>query len=206
MSQKGSQFEREICGMLSLWWTDGERDDIFWRTFGSGGRAKRRGRAGKQTAGAHGDITATDPIGVPLTSVFTVEIKRGYSSYTLQDLLDRPDGSAQQMWETWLQQVIESHEQAKSVSWVLIVQRDRREPIVFMPFGIGGLFDQGFWRLVHPFFTANFSMISRKNTGKKRLTASVRRIRIMGTTLAEWFRVVRPNRVKMLAKSHLKRT
>ena len=30
--QKGSAFEREICKKLSLWFTENERDDIFFRS------------------------------------------------------------------------------------------------------------------------------------------------------------------------------
>ena len=38
---KGSEFEREMCKCLSLWWTDSKRDDVFWRSAQSGGRAPR---------------------------------------------------------------------------------------------------------------------------------------------------------------------
>src|SRR5262245_2386383 len=48
---KGSKFERDLCRQLSLWWSDGKRDDVFWRASQSGGRAKFRGRRGLQTHG-----------------------------------------------------------------------------------------------------------------------------------------------------------
>jgi len=41
---KGSSFEREICTILSKWWTNNERDDVFWRTAGSGARATTRSK------------------------------------------------------------------------------------------------------------------------------------------------------------------
>src|SRR6056300_739729 len=59
---KGDTFEREICTLLSEWWSDGKRDDIFWR-HDSGSRAKGSSRKGKTTFGAYGDIKASDPIG-----------------------------------------------------------------------------------------------------------------------------------------------
>lgn len=130
MSQKGSKFERDICKQLSLWWTENERDDIFWRTAGSGARAKVRGRKGKDTSGQHGDIAATDPIGAPLIDLITIELKRGYSKHTIADLLDKPVNGGKQIYEQWIEQAIESHQQAKSLAWMIIAKRDRRETIV----------------------------------------------------------------------------
>lgn len=132
-SLKGGEYERELCKELSMWWTYNSRDDVFWRTSGSGARAKVRGRQGRATAGQHGDIGATDPIGAPLIDMFTIEIKRGYSEYTLQDILDRPPGGGMQEWERWFAQALESWEQAGSYSWMLITRRDRRVPLVWLP-------------------------------------------------------------------------
>ncbi|MBM3120244.1 MAG: hypothetical protein FJ006_12010, partial [Chloroflexi bacterium] len=61
MSSKGASFERDISRQLSLWWTHGERDDVFWRSSMSGGRATVRAKKGQKTAYQNGDITATDP-------------------------------------------------------------------------------------------------------------------------------------------------
>lgn len=132
-SSKGSSYEREMCKRFSLWWTKGERDDIFWRSSGSGARAKVRGRAGRDTAGQHGDMAATDPVGKPFIDAFTVEMKRGYSDHTFQDLLDMNPGAGVQVFEGFIQQTIESHHQAGSQSWLLITRRDRRAALVWMP-------------------------------------------------------------------------
>lgn len=132
-SSKGGDYERDICRLLSTWWTDGARDDIFWRSSGSGARAKVRHRAGAGTAGQHGDVAATDPVGVPFVDVFTTEIKRGYSEYTIHDLLDKLPGAGVQEWEHFFAQAIESYEQAGSLSWLLITRRTRREALVWIP-------------------------------------------------------------------------
>lgn len=132
-SAKGSSYERELCTRFSLWWTNGQRDDIFWRSSGSGARAKVRGRAGANTAGQHGDIAAIDPIGKPFIDAFTVEIKRGYKGANVYDLLDKPHTAAVQLWEGFLAQAVESHIQADSMSWLLITRRDRRQAFVWMP-------------------------------------------------------------------------
>lgn len=132
-SSKGSAYEREMCKAFSLWWTGDEREDVFWRTSGSGARAKVRGRAGADTAGQHGDIGATDPIGKPLIDLFTIEIKRGYSAKTVHDLIDHPAKASVQEFEQFILQTLESHWQARSFAWLLITRRDRRLPLIWVP-------------------------------------------------------------------------
>lgn len=130
---KGGAFEREVCKLLSLWWTNDERDDVFYRSASSGGRATARSRRGKNTANSHGDIMAVDPIGQPLIDLICFEIKRGYNRCTIHDLIDRPDHAAKQEWEKWIEQAEESCKGAGSYSWAIIHQRDRRDPIISMP-------------------------------------------------------------------------
>lgn len=132
-SRKGSAYERQICEMLSLWWSGGEKTDIFWRTGGSGGRAKSRGRKGKATYGQHGDICATDPIADPLIKALTIELKRGYPKCNIMALLDKPKYAAKQEWEKWFDQASESSKLAGSLSWMIIHKKDRRRAIVYFP-------------------------------------------------------------------------
>lgn len=75
--EKGSRFERAICQQLSLWVTNREREDVFWRAAMSGGRvtvASRKGRAKKFTAQS-GDISATHRDGHLLLELFVIECK-----------------------------------------------------------------------------------------------------------------------------------
>lgn len=130
---KGSEFEREFCKDLSLWWTDQERDDIFWRSSNSGGRATVRAKVGRTTAGQYGDVAAIDFDGLPLLELMTMELKRGYSKNTIQDLVDKKDSAAVQVWEKWIHQTITSATLAGSKSWLMVVRRDRRDTIVFFP-------------------------------------------------------------------------
>src|SRR3954464_11883516 len=95
---KGASFERDLCKRLSLWWTDGERDDVFWRTSQSGGRATSRTKKGKKTKNSYGDICAVDPIGQPLLDLITFEVKRGYNKDSFTDLLDKPKSSIYMKW------------------------------------------------------------------------------------------------------------
>lgn len=136
-ASKGSAFERSFCVLLSAWWTQddetGPRSDVFWRTSTSGGRAKTRGRKGKATKGQSGDIAAIDPVGAPFIDLFTLELKRGYSKATIADLLDKPKKGAEQIYEKWFAQAEESRVQAGTPYWMIVAQRNRRDPIVFLP-------------------------------------------------------------------------
>ncbi len=133
MAGKGSGFEREICKILSRWWSDGEDDGIFWRTSQSGGRATTRAKQGRKTKNSCGDVCAIDPVGQPLLDLITVEIKRGYSSSSIQDLLDKGPRAAKQTYEKWIEKAILDSRQASSFSWMLIVKRDKRESLVLFP-------------------------------------------------------------------------
>lgn len=137
MANKGTPYAREICTVFSTWWSHGKRSDIFWLSQGSGGRAKRRGRSGRDTFGSHGDIAAVDPCGAALIDLLTIELKRGYSKTSIQDVLDKSiKKPAQQEWEKWFAQVDESAMQAGSYSWMIITRRDQRRSICFMPWKV----------------------------------------------------------------------
>lgn len=129
---KGSSFERDMCRTLSLWWSKGKRDDIFWRSSNSGGRATVRSRAGRGTFGQYGDVQATDPIGQPLLDLCTIELKRGYNRVSVADALDAPPRAANQ-WMDWVYQAKEEASNAGVRNWMLITRRDRRDEIVFIP-------------------------------------------------------------------------
>lgn len=130
---KGSDFERELCTKLSLWWSGGEREDIFWRSSNSGGRATIRTRKKKTTSNHYGDICTIDPIGQPLLDLAVIEAKRGYQDSTIGCLVDRPRKINQQTFEGWIQQCMEAMENAESFAWILVVKRNRREAMIYMP-------------------------------------------------------------------------
>ena len=129
---KGSNFEREICRELSEWWSCGKRDDLFWRTSMSGGRATVRNRQGKETHGQYGDIMATHPMGNSLIRLTTIELKRGYSGASFIDLIDKPV-TVHSLYRDFFKQARKAARLAGTPSWWLIVKRDRREALLFMP-------------------------------------------------------------------------
>jgi hypothetical protein len=133
MSKKGPAWERQVATDISLWWSDGLRDDLTWRTAGSGARATVRGRKGKKTTNHCGDIGYTDVSIKPLFDFCVLELKRGYSSNSVQDILDAPiKKPVMQEYQKWVDQARESARNAESVTWMIIFKRDRREPIVIM--------------------------------------------------------------------------
>jgi hypothetical protein len=131
---KGSDFERQQCRQLSLWWTEGKRDDVFWRN--------RTRSTSKSPDASHqlGDIVAVDPIGAPFTALFNVELKRGYSKTKAGkkvknipwDLLDLIDGRG----NPWGSVLIKFWEQVETDAILsgryplLIFRRDYHQPAV----------------------------------------------------------------------------
>lgn len=135
---KGNAFEKYICRKLSLWWTEGKDDNVFWRTSNSGGRATVRSKASKSSRHHHGDICALDSVGEAFCRVLVVELKRGYNSSTICDLLDRSPGAKEQQYEEWIRKVCKSQELSGARAWMIIHRRDRRECLVHIPSSLYG--------------------------------------------------------------------
>ena len=126
--KKGSAFEREFARKLSLWWSEGKADDWFWRLGGSGGRATNRAKSGRNTANGYGDIAAQCPEAQKLLNIVTFELKRGYNSTTIQDLIDKPNGPNQM--RDFIEQARRSASLAGTPFWVLVFRRDLREELI----------------------------------------------------------------------------
>lgn len=72
---KGAEFERVVCKQLSHWLSRGVRDDLFWRTAMSGGRATMQIRRGKINRSQCGDVGAIDAQGERLTNRVFIDTK-----------------------------------------------------------------------------------------------------------------------------------
>lgn len=132
MSKKGSEFERETCRLLSLWWSNGRHDDLFWRTATSGARATARAKKGKKTRSHAADICATDEVGLPLTRYVCLELKKGFhGGATVQDLLDSRKGTPK--YREWIDKTRATARAAGVPHWMVIHCRDRREQVVLFP-------------------------------------------------------------------------
>ena len=132
-SQKGDQFEREVSKELSLWWTEGERDDVFWRCSQSGGRATERRKKGLDTAYSQGDLTFIDPVGKPLIDYFIIELKRGYTNeIDPLSLLDKLDRSKQNTLFDWVDKAEKEKESCGRKEIMILFKRDRHKPCILL--------------------------------------------------------------------------
>lgn len=100
---KGSAFERELCKQLSLWISHGIRDDLYWRSATSGGRATVHGKKGKGLEHVAGDICAIHPDGKPLTDQFFLEAKH-YQNPEWHKFFLTASGPVQAFWEKLTEQ------------------------------------------------------------------------------------------------------
>lgn len=72
---KGSRFERSVCRDLSLWVSGGQREDVFWRSAMSGGRATVGLKTGTVLASQAGDVSLVAAAGEALLNHIVVECK-----------------------------------------------------------------------------------------------------------------------------------
>lgn len=128
---KGSQGERDVSRELSLWWTNGERDDCIWRTAGSGARFTSRSKQGKHTANSAGDFCFIDAIAEPLFKLLVIENKVGYTKNI--DPLSQVDGKKADILDTWLKKAYLECRQTKRHYPIVIFKRTRKERCVLMP-------------------------------------------------------------------------
>lgn len=122
---KGCQYERDVSKTLSLWLTDGEREDVLWRSAGSGNRSTI---ADDHRAHA-GDLMATTPEGYVLTEPTYIEIKR-YKDLEIKKIL-KGTGKLFKVWN-------DTVEEARSFDkWpVLIARQDYYPALWCVPGGI----------------------------------------------------------------------
>ncbi len=154
---KGSNFEREIARELSIWWSEGKNDAVFYRSNASGARFTQRKKAGKDTANQAGDLSFTDSEGELLIQNFNFELKTGYGSKTKSgitrwDALDFIDSQQKEpilkkMWVQCYHDAVATNRKP-----VLIFRRNNRKPcIVFLV--------EYFQHLIHYFNLPNCSVV-----------------------------------------------
>jgi hypothetical protein len=112
--QKGSQWERDFCKSLSLWYTFDKDKDVFWRTHSSGAR--------HGISEESGDVMTVKPIGDPLMSKLIIELKCVNDTDLILDMIR--SGKVSKMWDWWLKV---SHEaKAWKKAPLLVVKLSRR--------------------------------------------------------------------------------
>jgi hypothetical protein len=125
--QKGADYERQVCKALSLWVSHGKREDLYWRSAMSGGRATVGRKKGLDLAQHAGDITATHPDGHALTDHFYVECKR-YADLNFGSFLTKGVGPLAGFWVEAVKQAA-VHDRIP----MLIVRQDRGDTLLIVP-------------------------------------------------------------------------
>lgn len=125
--QKGADYERKVCVDLSKWISGGKRQDLFWRSAMSGGRATLGKRKGIDLAAQAGDITATHIDGHVLTDHYLIECKR-YADLNFGAFLTKGVGPLAQFWKIAVAEATKHDRIA-----MLIVREDRNDTILMVP-------------------------------------------------------------------------
>lgn len=94
---KGAAFERDTCKKLSMWISDGKRDDLLWRTAMSGGRATVQMKIGITNNAQAGDIASIDPASAAFIRTFLVECKH-YADLNLLSGVLKTKGTLCDFW------------------------------------------------------------------------------------------------------------
>lgn len=95
---KGAAFERQTCKALSLWISNGQRDDYFWRTAMSGGRATLGFRQDTKREAQVGDVGLIHEAGRQLTDHFMIECKF-YKDLGTRNLIYNLNCKIREFWE-----------------------------------------------------------------------------------------------------------
>jgi hypothetical protein len=147
--QKGSAFERKICKSLSLWISKGAREDLFWRSAMSGGRATVGRKGGKDHARHAGDISATSREGHVLTDRWYVECK-SYRDLAICSAMLSGTGLLAKFWRETCKQATDYKKLP-----MLIAHENQQPTIVLVPTA----------HLINPYGTAIYpkALIGRFN-------------------------------------------
>ena len=125
-NQKGAEYERQTCGKLSHWVSNGLREDCFWRTAMSGGRANLPSRRAKgQTFHAQsGDISAIRQEGHLLLKLFMVECK-WYANLNLEAPIFGRRGVITDIWNK-----LRKEAKNRGVTPLLMAKQNRRGEVM----------------------------------------------------------------------------
>jgi hypothetical protein len=131
--RKGSGFERTVCRQLSLWFSRGKNEDLFYRTAGSGARSTARAKKGKTTANSAGDIGYLDAAGKPLIEAITFELKCGYNNIDTTSLIDTAPRRKRPQLLEFIEQAVDSAKNAQSKYWAVIHKRNGKQALIQFP-------------------------------------------------------------------------
>ena len=150
-NKKGGSYERKIAKKFSLWLSGGKRDDLFWRTHGSGARDKVRMDKGLITEGQDGDMASTSQSyeSISFRSLFTIEIKF-YRDVNIWGLLTLSNRGLIEFWNEVEYQAEYSHKHP-----ILIIKENYRPDLLISD----GFFEKN----IRDYFNIDYRIKSKVN-------------------------------------------
>jgi hypothetical protein len=139
---KGATFERLCCKRLSLFVTRGVRDDVFWRSSMSGGRATLQLKQDIVNLAQSGDMTAIAREGYDLCERCLFEYK-AYKDLNILEALLKGTGLLAKFWR---ETGTAAHRYSKNP--VLIAKQNYMPAIILCPIG-GTVFQSGHAMTAH---------------------------------------------------------
>lgn len=126
--KKGGKYERDMSKSLSLWWTEGEDKNVFWRTSGSGAKATvNHMNEGAVNFNFYGDIGYRDSVGYPLIERVCIECKHYREFYIMDTLKDNKNPSlVEQFWGETI------NEARQSNRWGVLIMKKNYFPDLIM--------------------------------------------------------------------------
>lgn len=118
--EKGADFERWVAKQLNKWARQGDEEDLFWRSPGSGSRGRTMKKAGTHT----GDITCTGDRGKPFIDAFWVECK-SYRSVDWRGIIFDEKG---EMLAYWRKLEFDAFKAQKFP--LMIIKTNKKAPVV----------------------------------------------------------------------------
>lgn len=123
VKKKGNNFELDISKKLSLWWTDNERSDVFYKTTNSGGIYTINEKTMYKNDA--GDIKSIDVDSKAFTDYFIIECK-SYEDINLWSIVTESNDLIGEWWDKLL---IDCNLQEKTP--LLIIKQDYK-PILLI--------------------------------------------------------------------------
>lgn len=123
---KGAAFERQICKILSLWISNNEHEDVFWRSPLSGGRFTVSSKKSNSNIKHSGDVSITDTKGQKLIDKFNIELKF-YKSLNIEGLIFNTKSGIRSFWD----QTLRDSRLSKKLP-MLIAKQNTKNPLLIL--------------------------------------------------------------------------
>lgn len=130
---KGSEWERQVGKMLSMWLTYGARPDIFSRNVLSGGTFTLAQNKGQSSSHMPGDLMAAHPLAFDFLSQYLIECKH-LASLGLENYLFDRSGKGEM---TKIVALAASQAEHAGLDFMLIAKQNYRDPLVIIAGHVG---------------------------------------------------------------------